>query len=322
MSIRPKTRGMTIGIIVLALVVLVAVALVLIGNYFYNYALNPKSPMSYTPSAEDIGSTAGTSGTAWKQDDKLWLTESGRTLSLTSEDGLSLSAYLVSQEGSHRYAVVCHGYQSRARDMGTFARHFYDLGFSVLAPDARGHGNSEGDYIGMGWPERRDIVAWCKQLVAQDPQAEILLFGISMGGATVMMTSGEADLPANVKSIVEDCGYTSAWGEFAGQLKAQFGLPTFPIMDVTNLITQMRAGYDLKAASALDQVKKSVTPTLFIHGDADTFVPFSMLDEVYNAAACPKEKLVIPGAGHAEASSKDAALYWGTVEAFLAANLS
>ncbi len=60
----------------------------------------------------------------------------------------------------------------------------------------------------------------------EDPNAEIALFGVSMGGATAMMTSGE-DLPSNVKVIIEDCGYSTVIDEFTYQLKDLFHLPSF-----------------------------------------------------------------------------------------------
>ena len=137
-----------------------------------------------------------------------------------------------------------------------------------------------------------------------------------MGGATVMMTAGEA-LPPHVKAIVEDCGYTSAWDEFSGQLKAQFGLPAFPMMQIASVITRMRAGFWLSEADAVKQVAKSKTPILFIHGEEDTFVPFWMMDVLYEAAHCEKEKLAVPGAGHGMASSVDPDGYWSTVEVFV-----
>ena len=325
-----KTTGSTgkkrrwprvLALILAVLAVLAAAALALVGNYFYNFALNPRSPAAFAPTADVVGSDAGTSGDGATRGDNLWLVENAEDVSLTSRDGLALHAYRVEGAQPHRYAVVCHGYQSNASQTGGFARRFHGMGYTVLAPDARGHGLSGGDYIGMGWPERRDIVDWCGQIAAQDPLAEIVLFGISMGGATVMMASGEADLPANVRAVVEDCGYTSAWDEFAGQLRELFGLPAFPILDVTNLVTRLRAGWDMREASAVNQVARSVTPTLFIHGDADTFVPFWMLDAVYGAAACEKEKLVVPGAAHAQAAAVDPELYWGTVEEFLAGHM-
>ena len=105
--------------------------------------------------------------------------------------------------------------------------------------------------------------------------------------------------------------------EFKKELKTAFNLPSFPLLNAASLITDIKAGYNFKEASAINQVKKLKKPALFIHGDKDTFVPFSMLDEVYNAASCEKEKLVVKGAGHAKSSSVDPDLYWGTIKNFL-----
>lgn len=302
-----KHRALKISCIVLAVVLLLlAGGLAFVGNYFYDFALNPKSSNAFAVPMNATGPNAD------------WLRDTAEDAYLDSADGLKLHAYRMdSAEKTNKYAVVCHGYQNNATGSSAIARHLYDLGYTVVLPDARGHGESEGDYIGMGWDERRDIVAWCNEIVAANPQSEILLMGVSMGGATVMMTTGEPDLPANVKCAVEDCGYTSAWDEFAGQLQELYGLPTFPILDATNLVTQIRAGYDIKKASAVEQVKKSRTPTLFIHGEEDAFVPFWMLDVVYEAAACEKEKLVVPGAAHAKSSEVNPDLYWSTVDAFI-----
>ena len=295
------------GILLILLLGILAFA----GNYFYNFALNPN--------AEDgFGTAAGIEDNEYTR----WLLADSEDVYLDSFDGLKLHAYRVDGAAPHRYAILCHGYQNNATGMSSYARHFFDAGYTVLLPDARGHGESEGDYIGMGWHERRDIVKWAASIVQEDAQAEILLFGLSMGAATVMMTAGEEDLPSNVKCIVEDCGYTSVYDEFAGQLKELYGLPPVPILNAFDVVCRIRAGYSVYEASAVEQVKKSHTPTLFIHGSADTFVPFWMLDEVYDAAACEKEKLVVPGAAHAESAETDPALYWDTVDAFVAGYMS
>ena len=65
----------------------------------------------------------------------------------------------------------------------------------------------------MGWLDREDILRWIDFILADDPQAEIVVHGISMGAATTMMTAGE-DTPENVKVFIEDCGYTSVWDVF------------------------------------------------------------------------------------------------------------
>ena len=200
--------------------------------------------------------------------------------------------------------------------MTKYAQKFYEKGYNVLLPDLRGHGKSEGDYIGMGWHDRYDIIDWANYLIKENTGNEIILYGVSMGAATVMMTAGE-ELPDNVKLAIEDCGYTSAWDILKYQLKEIYHLPVFPILYAANGSCKKNANYKLKEASAIKQVEKSNIPILFIHGDEDKFVPFEMLDKLYDAADCEKEKLVIEGAGHGESSTKDPELYWKTIDEFI-----
>ncbi len=306
-------KGKKIVLIVLAaLLILTVGGLAFAGNYLFRFALDPEFGGMLSKDAQ------------WElEGDNAWLDENSEDRWLQSHDGLKLHALYLPQQGEgHKYAVLCHGYGSIPQTMGRFASRFYEMGYSILAPAARTHERSEGRYASMGWLERRDIVAWVDSLVEQDPQAEVVLFGISMGGATVMMTAGEADLSSNVKCVIEDCGYSSVWDEFAGQLKEMFGLPTFPVLDAASLVTQLRAGYGFQEASAVEQLKKTSLPMLFIHGEEDTFVPYAMLDVVYQACANPeKELLSIPSAEHGEASSVDPERYWSTVEAFLAKHM-
>lgn len=292
-----------------------------IGNFFYNLALNPNSDKSIVLEADH-------NKISWdenkedeyekvKEQQESWLKEQKSTvMSITSRDKLKLSATLIEQENSNKYVIVCHGYGGYAMQMLSSGITFFEKGFNVLLPDARGLGESEGHYIGMGWDERLDIVDWINEIVKKDKDAEIILYGVSMGGATVMMVSGE-DLPSNVKAIIEDCGYTSVWDEFNYQLKEIFNLPSFPIMNYASLVTKLRAGYWLEDGSAIEQVKKSKTPMLFIHGTEDTFVPSYMVDEVYEVASCPKEKFIVPGAGHGAAASVAGDSYWEKVDKFL-----
>ena len=308
-SIQKRRRGKIALIVVAVLAVLLTGVLLFAGNYLFRFALDPQAG----------GMIHGYESDEWELTGKsAWFAESAEDLWLESRDGLKLHAlYLARPEESHKYVVICHGYGSIPQDMGGFAFRFYERGYNILAPAARAHELSEGQYASMGWLERLDIVDWVNTLAAQDPDAEIVLYGISMGGATVMMTAGE-ELPANVKCIIEDCGYSSVWDEFAGQLKEMFHLPTFPVLDAASLVTQVRAGFGFQEASAVEQLKKTSLPILFIHGEDDTFVPYWMLDVVYEACASPdKEKLSVPGAAHGAASGADPELYWSTVETFL-----
>lgn len=303
--------------------VLLAGAYFGVGNYFYNYALNAKQKKVFLQDNPHLARSKAIDPqveAAAKEMDQRFLHENppiDKTITSNDHLGLLLHAdYYPNDSESTKWVVVLHGYTGQSAEMVRWIRDFHAQGFHVLAPDLRGHGKSEGNYIGMGWHDRKDMVSWLDLILYMDVQAEIALFGLSMGAATVMMTAGE-ELPKNVKVIVEDCGYSTVPGVFAHQLQDLFGLPPFPVMNAANSVTKLRANYDLYQASAVKQVSKSKTPMLFIHGDRDSFVPFEMLDDVYSAAKVEKERLIISGAGHGECVKVAPDLYWEKIHNFV-----
>lgn len=304
----------------LALVALVAS--ILIGNYFYNFALLRREETGGSPVVEASGTGEGTAlpegvGDMFSANTD-WQSDVGITSeTLVSRDGLSLHGYFAEKPDTKRYAIICHGYHSNADSMMLFAEQFYSMGYGVLLPDARGHGQSEGAYVGMGWHERLDIADWAAWLIQRAPDCQIVLYGISMGGATVMMAAGEP-LPKNVRAVVEDCGYSSIEAEFRFQLEQLFGLPSFPVLNMADMVARLRAGYSLlNDGDAAAQVASTRLPILFIHGGDDSFVPTAMVYDVYQAAAGEKELLIVEGAGHGMASSVDREVYWQAVTDFL-----
>lgn len=309
-------------IIILLCIILTALIIVICygGNYLYNLGINPKHPkdLIFKSNTDEETKQSETSGVS-TIDSKTWLLKYSNyeDLFINSKDNLKLHNFLIKNENkSNKWVIAVHGYTSQGTYMASYAQNFYDMGYNIIIPDLRGHGKSEGTYIGMGWDERFDIIDLINYINDNFKDSQIVLFGVSMGAATVMSTSGEK-LPSNVKAIIEDCGYTSTWSQFAYQLKALFKLPSVPMMHTASIICKLRSGYFISEASPIKQIKNSITPTLFIHGDKDSFVPFFMLDELYNASPVEKEKLIIPGAKHARASYVNPKLYWETVENFL-----
>ena len=299
---------------IIVLVILICIVLItgyIAGNFLFKLALDPKSSKSAIFSNDDFEAKE-----QMKLENNKWLEENASDVYIESKK-LRLHSYEVkAKKESKVWVIAVHGYTDSAYFMVEAAKQFLNYGYNVLMPDLRAHGKSEGRYIGMGWPDRLDLMQWIDYLIATYGNIKIILYGISMGAATVMMTSGER-LPSNVRVVIEDCGYTSAWEEFAYELKTLFHMPTFPALYNANVITKIRAKYSLKKASAIKQVAKSKTPTLFIHGDKDKFVPFYMLDKLYDAASCKKEKLVIKNAGHAEAQRVEPERYWRGVRRFI-----
>ena len=299
-------------IIVSLIVVLLLTAGFLVGNYFYNFAISSKDNPFETGELSLPEGTELMPGSSFLAADAI-----EENYLSASEDGLKLYSRSKTNPDSDVWVILAHGYSGDGLTMGSYAEKFYEMGLSILVPDMRGHGKSEGSYRGMGWHDSLDIIDWTYYINDSYPDSEIVLFGVSMGAATVMMSSGEA-LPGNVKAIVEDCGYSSIYEEFKYQLKELYKLPSFPVLNLAGVVTQLRAGYNfMNEGDSVSQVAKSVTPILFIHGAKDDFVPASMLDKVYEATGAEREKLIVEGAGHAMSADHSPELYWQTVRQFL-----
>ncbi len=228
-----------------------------------------------------------------------------KTWTMTANDGLRLEAgYRPGRPDSHDWVILCHGYGDDAPDgMAKYAQPYIEAGWNILTPAARAHGKSEGRYIGMGWPERFDICGWMEKIREFDPEASIVLHGVSMGGATVLNAAGER--PQGLRAVVADCAFTGIREEFAAQARALFGLPSFPVLDIASVFAGKWIGTSLKVTSTTGQTAKIQVPVLFVHGAKDTFVPFEMLDQNFSACRAPKAKLVIADAAHANSVFKD-----------------
>ena len=236
---------------------------------------------------------------------------------ITTEATGRIHAYIIpSEQPSHKWAILCHGYNSGPASVDVFAEHYRPLGYNCICPSLRGWGNDEKRYCTMGFHDKDILLAWIDYVVQADREAEILLHGYSMGAVTVMLATGEA-LPPQVKAAVCDCGFTSCWEQYANVIKLYAKLPAFPLLHAVNATSMLRGNFDIRKNVPIDAVRRSVTPTVFLHGTEDHFVPFAMMDRLYDACAAPKAKQAIAGADHAQSVYVDPALYWKTVDGFL-----
>ncbi|HCM88267.1 MULTISPECIES: alpha/beta hydrolase [Vagococcus] len=299
-------------IIILSLLVLVTVVLGVGVNYLFNYAIvSGEKEFIKSESKENMA--------------KNWLFADKKleTITVQSEDNLRLQAKLITnKKPTNKTVIVAHGYMSEGNAMGRYAQLFYDLGYDVLVPDNRGHGKSEGDYTGFGWLDRKDYVKWIDEIITrQGVDEEIILFGVSMGASTVMMTSGEK-LPKQVKAIIADCGYDTVQNELTYQINEMFNLPAFPLIPLTSIYTKLRVGYSFKEASAVDQLKKNKLPLLLIHGDEDDFVPTEFVYKLKEATKGPSELVIFEGAKHGMSYSTNPDKYKTIVSNFLSMYLN
>lgn len=234
-----------------------------------------------------------------------------------AKDGLKLHATYFPGDG--RKLVICfHGYTGEGmKDNVGYSGYYLPRGYGMLLIDARAHGESEGEYIGFGCLDRFDAMQWIDWVIERlGEEIQIFLHGTSMGGSTVLMTSA-LDLPPQVKGIISDCAFTSPKEVFTHVMHSMYHLPAFPLIQIADEINRRKAGYGMDECNAAREVRKAKVPILFVHGDADTFVPYEMCEKIYENCASDKQKFIVAGAAHAESFYKDTEGYEQALDKFL-----
>lgn len=250
-----------------------------------------------------------------------WLDAFRDTTIVSGNDGLRLHAiYREAPRPTTRTALILHGYSANAATMLSMARFYNErLGLNVLLPDFHAHGLSEGHMRQMGWLDRLDMIQWigvADSLFRYDEaHTRMLVTGVSMGGATTMMVAGEVERQGLdfVRCFVEDCGYTDVWEQFDAVVHGRFTR----VLRWSDRRCRRRYGWGFREASARDAVSRTSRPMLFIHGGADTYVPTSMVYDVYAVKPGTKSLWIPEGVAHARSYDRAGSLYRAQVAAFV-----
>lgn len=221
-------------------------------------------------------------------------------------------------QNTKRTIILLHGYGQSRVNMYRFAYFFNQRGYNVLLPDSRGHGQSKGR-VSFGYYEKKDLAAWCRQIVRRlGPDQQIAVLGVSMGAATALQASPL--LPKQVKAIVADSAYTTIRAELLYQARHNAQMDQREanlLLDATDAQLARKNGFRLTDVSCVTALRKNQIPVLFIHGQADTFVPVKMTKADYRADRGPKELWLVPGAGHTQAYTTNQEAYQQHVTDFL-----
>lgn len=235
-------------------------------------------------------------------------------LTLESDDGYILVARrIIANKDKDNWVVLMHGYNGSMEDVYDIAKKYAEKGYNVLMPDLRASGESEGSFIGMGWLDRLDVINWIDVIIADNPSAKIILHGEDMGADTALMISGEP-IKSNIKGIVAEGAYTSAWEVLQKEFKLRHEKwPVFPMMEMINPVAKLWGGYSLREASAVKQVEKTAVPILLIQGGQDTYVTEDMANELNQSIASSHEMVVIPSGTHETCRYADPDTYYNKV---------
>ncbi len=230
-------------------------------------------------------------------------------ISVSTFDGLKLDGlFFACPQTSSDTVILVHGYNSSPEgDFPVITRYYLENGFNVLCTNNRGGKNGDGDDITFGIFERLDTALWVDEIAKRHPDGNIVLHGVSLGGATVCMMS-ELTLK-NVCAVISDCAYTSVRDEFDYTTKFVAGFTPRRSLEKMYRIFEKTHGLSVDEFTPLKAVANAKYPILFIHGKEDRFIPVSMAYELFDACPAKKELYIVEGAGHAASCVRNPAEY-------------
>lgn len=238
-------------------------------------------------------------------------------VSIWSHDGLKLSGRYYHVKDGAPLDIGFHGYRSHPlTDFSGGSELSFQLGHNLLLIDERAHGKSEGRTIAFGIQERQDLLGWVNYAVERfGENVEIILYGVSMGGATVLMAS-ELELPENVKGIISDCPYASPM-DIILHVGRNMSLPLWLVKPFVILGAKIFGGFDILETDAIQAVRSSKVPILLIHGEDDRYVPCEMSEGVALANPEKVTRYTFPTAAHGLSYLVDRPRYQKIVKEFM-----
>ncbi len=263
---------------------------------FYAKRKKPKNPNEYRLPEGAIYEPYYPQMLVWmKETDRLPC----REMEIKSFDGLTLRGRYYQYSETAPVELMMPGYRGNARrDLCGAVQRCFALGHSALIVDQRACGRSEGHVISFGVNESRDCLAWIDYAIkALGKDTKLILTGISMGAATVLITAGAEELPANVVGVLADCGYSSA-DEIIKKVIHSMHLPVKLAYPMVRFAGKLLGGFDVEKASPREAMKHCRVPVIFAHGLEDDFVPNEMSRICFENCTAHKKLLLVPGAGH------------------------
>lgn len=211
------------------------------------------------------------------------------TRSYKTTDGVNLVSWYIPKENAKAVIVLVHGFSSttggKAWMLG-HAKYLFDAGYTVLMPDLRSVGESEGNKITFGIKEYQDVIASYDYAKTQPENQDkpIGIFGISMGGATTIVAAGRS---GKGDFIIASVPYKSIDSLFRFQIRRD-RLPSL-ILPFIQLSGVFEFGPNYDAHSPEKEIKNIHVPILINSAKNDEVVDSSDATALFELANNPKD---------------------------------
>ena len=234
-----------------------------------------------------------------------------------SASGATIHGWFVAGQPGKGALVLLHGVHADRVTTVARAEFLSRAGYAVLLFDFQGHGESLANHITFGFLESRDATAAVNFVRQKLPGEKVGVIGISMGAAAALL----AQPPLPVEAMVlEEC-YPTIYHATEDRMMERFGF--LGRLATPLLLCQLkpRLGISLDDLKPIECARKNSVPKFFIAGSVDHLTTARESQDLFNAAAGPKQYWLVDGAAHVDLHAFARAAYETRVLAFLAENL-
>lgn len=240
-------------------------------------------------------------------------------VSIKSFDNLTLTASYYSSN-SDKTIIMFHGFHALPMvNFGIQLQYFLKRNYNVLLINQRAHEGSEGRYSTYGQKEQNDVLSWINYISQNDKVNSIILYGISMGAASICYASDKIT-DKKVKLLIIESSFTSVTSLVDHIVSSQH-VPSFLFSGPVHFFSRHLAGIKWENNSTIDSLKNNHIPSIFVHGTKDSIAISSFFEDNYNNCLSNKYKIVIDGAPHALCAYHDENKYLDQLGSIIGENL-
>lgn len=240
---------------------------------------------------------------------------------LTNKRGLKLVCsqyYGLKHRKKMPVVIYCHGNAGCRLDAAEATRVLLPMGISVVCFDFAGSGNSEGEYVSLGYYEQDDLATVVEHLRNSKTTTRIGLWGRSMGAATSLMF-GVSD--PSVACMVLDSPFSSL-ETLANELvgKAEMKIPKLVVGAAFKMIkksVEKKAQFDINKLKPIKSAPQCFIPALFAHANGDDFIALSHSKSINECYAGDKNLITFDG----DHQSRRPSFFYDSTSIFFSNNL-
>lgn len=215
-------------------------------------------------------------------------------ISITTARGNQISGWFISAKPAKGAVLLMHGVRSNRLQMLERARFLYHAGYSSLLFDFQAHGESAGEHITFGYLEQQDAWAAFQYLKQRLPKQKIAVLGVSLGGASALLS----DIPQQADALILEAVYADLETAIANRLEMRLGAFGRSLTPLLSWQIKPRLGFAPNDLAPIEHIANSKTPIFMMAGAKDQHTKLIEAEAFYHLAPDPKQLWILPQAQH------------------------